>query len=342
MKHTEISALGKVAFIEQLTAPFTTNPDSALRQGIGDDAAVIDRGPELEIISQATMLEGIDFDLSYTPLQHLGYKLVVAAVSNVCAMNARAEYLTVSIALSARFSVEQAEELYAGVRRGCDDYDLSLIGGNTSASLTGLSLAATVIGSCAPGELTLRSGAAPGDLLCVTGNLGAAYMGLQVLEREKRVLKGNAVTQPKLDGYEYILGRQLRPSARVDILAALREAGICPTAMIDVTRGLASAVLHLCRRSEAGARIYLDKLPIASETFLAAEELHLDPVVAALNGGDDFELLFAAPLTSHRELLTMPGIDVIGHVTAASAGAALVTPDGAEIRLQSPDWTQRG
>ncbi len=199
---------------------------------------------------------------------------------------------------------------------------------------------ATAIGTVAEEELTLRSGAKTTDLLCVTGNLGAAYMGLQLLEREKRVLRGNGVSRPELTKeHAYLLGRQLKPEARVDIVQELREAKVRPTAMIDVTRGLASAALHLCRRSEVGVRIYLNRIPIASDTFRLAEEMHIDPVVAALNGGDDFELLFTAPLDKHQELLAMPGVDVIGHVVAAEEGAALVTPDGGEIRIQAPDWT---
>lgn len=343
MKRTEIATLGKVAFVEQLTQPFkTSSSDPRIRQGIGDDGAVIDRGDRLEVVSQAAMLEGIDFDLTYTPLEHLGYKLVVAVVSNLCAMNAQAEYLTVSVGLSARFSVEDATALYDGIRRATDEYGLVLIGGNTSASLTGLNLMATAIGSTTAEELTLRSGAKDKELLCVTGDLGAAYMGLQLLEREKRVLKGNEVVRPEIGKeHAYLLQRQLKPEARVDVLRQLREANIRPTAMIDITRGLASAVLYLCSRSDVGVRIYLNRIPIASDTFKLAEEMHIDPVVAALNGGDDFELLFTAPLDAHRELLAMPGVDVIGHVVPASAGAALVTPDGGEIRLQAPDWTAR-
>lgn len=339
MSRTEISALGKVAFIERLTTPFTTNPQSVIRQGIGDDAAVIDRGETLELVSQSTMLEGIDFDLRYTPLQHLGYKAIVSALSNIVAMNGRGQYATLSIGLSARFSVEEAEALYAGVNHACEEYHLELIGGNTSASITGLSLAVTIIGEAQPDKITMRSGARAGDLICASGNLGAAYMGLQLLEREKRALEGNNIAQPELEGHKYILQRQLRPQARVDILEEFAKANIQPTAMIDITRGLASAMLHLCRRSDVGARIYLDRMPIASETFAMADELNIDPVVAALNGGDDFELLFTAPIERHKELLSLPGVDVIGHVTAADQGAALVTPDGSEIRVQSPDWT---
>lgn len=343
MNRTEISALGKVAFVDRLTRPFATSADPRIRQGIGDDGAVIDRGGDrLEVICQTTMFEGIDFDLTYTPLEHLGYKLVVAALSNLCAMNAQAEYLTVSAGLSARFSVEEASALYDGIKRAVDTYGLALIGGNTSASLTGLTLAATAIGSATADELTLRSGAAENELLCVTGDLGAAYMGLQLLEREKRVLRGNGVSRPEIGKeHAYLLERQLKPEARVEVLRQLNGEGIKPSAMIDITRGLASAALHLCRCSGVGVRIYLNRIPIASDTFKLAEEMHIDPVVAALNGGDDFELLFTAPLEKHRELLAMPGVDVIGHVVPASAGAALVTPDGGEIRLQAPDWTAR-
>lgn len=339
MKRTEISQLGKVAFIEQLTTPFTTNAQSTIRQGIGDDAAVIDRGESLELLSQATMLEGIDFDLRYTPLQHLGYKSVVAALSNITAMNGRGRYITLSIGLSARFSVEEAESLYEGVQHACKLYHLELIGGNTSASMTGLSIAVTIVGEVAPEKITMRKGAQNGDLICVSGNLGAAYMGLQLLEREKRALEGNNISKAELEGHNYILERQLRPQARVDILEELHKANLVPTSMTDITRGLASALLHLCHRSDVGARIYLDRIPIASQTFSMAEELHIDPVVAALNGGDDFELLFTAPIEHHKELLTLPGLDVIGHVVGAEMGAALITPDGSEIRVQAPDWT---
>ena len=333
-KRTPVSSLGKVAFIEKLISPFRTDgmPEP-------DDAAVIARDGYSELVSVATMLEGIDFDLTYFPLQHLGYKSVVKAVSNIYAMNGTPQYLTVGIGLSARFSVEDAEALYEGIRRGCGDYSVTLAGGNTSPSLTGLTIALTAIGRADDDKVVRRSGAGLNDIVCVSGNFGAAYMGLQLLEREKRSVGGEGAVRPELEGHEYILERQLKPAARADITEALNEAGIVPTAMIDVTSGLASAALHICNSSDTGIRIYLDRIPISSGTFAMAEEMGIDPVVAALNGGDDFELLFTVPLNKHQEVLAMGGVDVIGHMVAASKGAALTTPDGSEITITSPDFT---
>lgn len=330
MKRTEIATLGKNAFINQLIEPFGITPD---------DAAVIERDGFLELIATASLLEGVDFDLQYTPLQHLGYKAVVAALSNIYAMNGSPEFLTTNIALSARFAVEEVEALYEGIRGGCDEYKVQLIAGNTSASMTGLMLSLTAVGHVAKDRIVHRSGATDTDLLCVTGNLGAAYMGLQLLEREKRAV-GHSGTAPKLDGYNYLLKRQLKPTAQHTVINELAECGIMPTAMIDVTRGLASAALNLCESSGCGVRIYLNRLPIASETFAMAEELHADPVVAALNGGDDFELLFTVPIAQHKDILTMAGVDVIGHIVPLAKGAALTTPDGSEITLSSPDFTR--
>lgn len=331
MKRTEISTLGKNAFVNQLINPFGIT---------ADDAAVVQRDGFLELVATATMLEGVDFDMQYTPLQHLGYKAIVAAVSNIYAMNGTPEMVTVSLGLSARFAVEEVEALYEGIKKGCDDHSVKLIGGNTSASMTGLTIALTAIGRVAEGKIARRSGACDTDLLCVTGNLGAAYMGLQLLEREKRAV-GNSGIAPKLEGFNYILQRQLKPAARRDIVMELSECEIVPTAMIDITRGLSSAALNLCESSQCGVRIYLDRLPIASETFTMAQELGADPVVAALNGGDDFELLFTVPLSRHKDILTMAGVDVIGHIVPLTKGAALTTPDGSEIALQSPDFTAK-
>lgn len=331
MKRTEISTLGKNAFVKQLIEPFGITPD---------DAAAIKRGDNYELISTATLLEGVDFDLQYTPLQHLGYKAVVAAITNIYAMNGTPEYLIMNIALSARFSVEEVEAIYAGLKLGCEEYDVQLIAGNTSASMTGLLLSMTALGRVSTEIIAHRKGAQNTDLLCISGNLGAAYMGLKLLEREKRAV-GDSGIAPKLEGFNYILQRQLKPVAPRRIITELAECGIIPTSMIDITKGLASATMNMCQSSACGARIYLERLPIASETFTMAQELGIDPVVAALNGGDDYELLFTVPLSQHKEILTLAGVDVIGHIVSAEKGMALTTPDGSEIMLQSPDFTSR-
>lgn len=331
MKRTEISQLGKNAFIERLIKPFGIIPE---------DAATIDRGDYLELISSSTMLEGVNFDLQYTPLQHLGYKAVVAAISNICAMNGTAECITVSLGISARFSVEEVESIYEGIGFATKEYNLKLIGGNTSASLTGLMLVITAVGRVDKDKVVHRSGAKDSDLICITGNLGSAYMGLKLLEREK-IAVGSSGLKPEFKGGEYLLERQLKPKARKDIIERLEEAKIVPTSMIDITSGLASAALNIAYSSQCGLRIYLERLPIASEAFSMAKDLSTDPVVAALNGGDDYELMFTVPLEYHQEILTMESIDVIGHILPESKGAALTTPDGSEIMLQSPDFSSQ-
>ena len=338
---TDIATLGEFGLIHHLTKEAPLRNSSSLK-GVGDDAAVLDYDKKRVLVTTDLLLEGIHFDLTYVPLKHLGYKSAVVNFSDIYAMNGQPRQITVSLGISKRFSVEDLEELYAGIRLACDIYGVDLVGGDTSASMTGLTISITCIGEGDEGKIVYRNGARENDLICVSGDLGAAYMGLQLLEREKRVLKGNDVSKPAIsEENAYILQRQLKPEARVDVQSQLREAGIRPTAMIDVTRGLASAALHICRRSDVGVRIYLNRIPIASETFRMADEMHIDPVVAALNGGDDYELLFTAPLDKHQELLAMPGVDVIGHIVPASQGAALVTPDGGEIRIQAPDWTAR-
>ena len=290
------------------------------------------------LISSDMFVEGIAFDLTYTPLKHLGFKCVVAAAGDILAMNGTPEQITVSIGLSGRFTVEMADELYEGIRAACDKYDIDLVGGDTTSSMTGLSIAVTVIGSVAKDKIVYRGGGKNSDLLCVTGDLGAAFMGVKLLEREKRALHGNDGVAPQLEGFEYLLERQLHPLLRTDVIDALAESGIKPTAMIDISDGLASETLHLCRRSNAGARIYLDRLPISSKCFELGEQIGVDPVMAALNGGDDYELLFTVPVDRYEDVLRIGGIDVIGHLTAPEKGAALVTPDGSEIRLTAQGW----
>lgn len=348
---TQISSLGKVAFLEELLEPFkapsigpatdfTAPEPTALLSDLDDDSAVIDRGHYLELVACDTMLEGIDFDLHYTALEYLGRKAVVAGISNVLAMNGVPRYISVSIGLSARFCVEDARELYNGIRRACNEFDVKLIGGNTSSSITGLTIATTTLGEVTRDRLTRRSGAQVTDLVCLSGSLGASLLGLHILEREKRATQGHPELKSLLDPkYGYLFSRLLRPDPRIDIIQALALAGITPTSMIDITQGLSSAAMHLCASSGVGMRIHLDRLPINAQVFDTAEELGIDPVVAALNGGDDFELLITIPLALHKEIPQIHGLDIIGHITNQNLGAALITPDGAQITLQSPDWT---
>lgn len=340
IKRTELSALGEFGLIDHLTSSLKYSQESTT-MGVGDDAAVIDLGDKYLLLSTDLLLEGIQFDLTYTPLRHLGYKAVVTNIMDIYAMNGTPSQLTISIGVSKRFSVEMLDELYDGIRQACEEYNVDLVGGDTTSSLTGLTLSVSVVGFVAKDKIAYRSGAKENDLICVSGNLGAAFLGLQILEREKQVFAGNSEVQPQLEGFDFILQRQLKPEARKDIIELLAELDIKPTSMIDLSDGLASDVLQLCKSSKVGARIYLDKMPIASETFRAAEELNFDPVVAALNGGEDYELLFTVPIEMHENLKNLGGIDVIGHVTSESKGAFLVTPDGGEILLQAQGWGEQ-
>lgn len=336
-RRTELSALGEFGLIDHLTASLI-NKQASTQMGVGDDAAVIDAGDKYLLLSTDLLLEGIQFDLTYTPLRHLGYKAVVSSISDIYAMNGNPSQITIGIGISKRFSVEMLDELYEGIHLACDDYGVDLVGGDTSSSLTGLTISTSSVGFVDKDKVAYRSGAKENDLICVSGNLGAAFMGLQILEREKRVFEGNNNVQPQLEGFDYILRRQLKPDARKDIVEQLADLNIKPSAMIDLSDGLASDTLQLCKSSKVGARIYLDKIPIASETFKVAEELHFDPAVAALNGGEDYELLFTVSIELHEQLKNIPGIDVIGHITPESTGAFLVTPDGSEIALKAQGW----
>ncbi len=334
----DISSLGEFGFIDRITDGISCTRGDTIK-GVGDDAAVIDKDSDsYALISSDMFLEGIAFDLTYTPLKHLGFKCVVAAASDILAMNGTAEQITFSIGLSQKVTMEMADELYEGVRAACEKYSIDLVGGDTTPSMTGLAISVTAIGSVVKDQITYRNGAKNADLLCVTGDLGAAFMGLKLLEREKRVLNGNIEAAPKFDGYEYLLERQLHPLLRCDVIEALDKSGIVPTSMIDISDGLASEVLHLCRRSGVGARLYLNKIPISSKCFEFGDEINVDPVMAALNGGDDYELLFTVPVGRYEDVLRVGGIDVIGHVTAPEKGAALVTPDGGEITLTAQGW----
>ncbi len=316
-KRTEIAELGEFGLIEKLMGT------------VGDDAVETSSN----LVSTDLLLEGVDFDLSYFPLKHLGYKAVTVGVSDILAMNGVPRKVLLGIGVSAKSGIEDLEELYEGVRTACAELGVELAGGDTSASVNGLVLSITALGDA--NNPVKRSGAAMNDLICITGDLGAAYMGLHLLEREKRAFAGHEAPQPDFEGHEYLLERWLRPRARLDVIESLREAEIVPTSMIDLSDGLASDLLHICRSSECGARIYLERIPIARQTHAMAEELHADPVVAALNGGGDYELLFTVPLSMQEQVMRMGGIDIIGHITPATAGAILVTPDGSEIPITS-------
>jgi thiamine-monophosphate kinase len=286
------------------------------------------------------MLEGIDFDLTYFPLKHLGYKAVTVGVSDVLAMNAQPEQIMISIGVSSKIPVEALQDLYEGINFACNELGVDLVGGDTTASMTGLVINITAIGRAKRKAITYRSGAQFNDLICITGNMGAAYMGLQLLEREKRVLRDVENPEPQFTGYEYLLQRYLKPRARKDIIDVLAEEKIVPTSMIDVSDGLASEVLQICKASKCGARIYLDRIPIAKQTTQLAEEMHVDPVVAALNGGNDYQLMFTVPLAMQEQVMRLGLVDVVGHITRESTGAYLVTPDGSDIKLRAQGFKE--
>ncbi len=339
-KRTEIAELGEFGLIDHLTKEFTVKNKSTLR-GVGDDAAVVAAGRDAAVVvTTDTLLEGIDFDLTYFPLKHLGYKAVTVGVSDVLAMNAQPEQIMISLGVSSKLPVEALDDLYEGIKFACDEMDIDMVGGDTTASMTGLVINITTIGRAKRKAITYRSGAQFNDLICITGNLGAAYMGLHLLEREKRVLKGIDNPEPQFKGYEYLLQRYLKPRARKDIVDALATEGIVPTSMIDISDGLASEVLQICKASKCGARIYLDRIPIAKQTSQFAEELHADPVVAALNGGNDYELMFTVPLAMQEKIMSLGLVDVVGHITRESTGAYLVTPDGSDIKLRAQGFKE--
>ncbi len=339
-KRTEIAELGEFGLIDHLTKDFTPSNKTTLR-GVGDDAAVVAAGRDDGlVISSDSLLEGIDFDLTYFPLKHLGYKAVTVGVSDVLAMNAKPEQIIISLGVSSKIPVEALEDLYEGMAFACKELGVDLVGGDTSASMTGLVINITAIGRAKRKAIAYRSGAQFNDLICITGNLGAAYMGLQLLEREKRVLANVENPEPQFKGYEYLLQSYLKPRARKDIIDLLAEEKIVPTSMIDLSDGLASEVLQICKASKCGARIYLDRIPIAKQTTQLAEEMHLDPVVAALNGGEDYELMFTVPLAMQEQVMRLGVVDVVGHITRESTGAYLVTPDGSDIKLKAQGFKE--
>ncbi|MDE7396973.1 MAG: thiamine-phosphate kinase [Muribaculum sp.] len=337
-KETEISRLGEFGLIDRITDGIEFVNESTVK-GVGDDAAVIRVPADRDLLVTTDMLlEGIHFDLTYVPLKHLGYKAAVVNFSDVFAMNGTPRQITVSLGLSSRFTVEHMDALYAGIRLACSVYGVDLVGGDTTASRSGLVISITCLGDVEKGKAVGRDGAKPTDLICVSGDLGAAYMGLQLLEREKAASVGMKDFVPKFEGKEYLVERQLKPEARGDIIKELRESGIVPTSMMDVSDGLSSELLHICSKSNVGCRVYEDRIPIDYQTAVMAEELGMNLVTAAMNGGEDYELLFTVPLADHEKVSKLPGIKVIGHITKPELGAAMVTRDDVEMPLKAQGW----
>ena len=348
----EIAELGEFGLIKRLTENIKPENQSTIK-GVGDDCAVLDYGgPNRVLVTTDMLMEGVHFDLQYTPLRHLGWKSVIVNLSDIYAMNGTPRQVTVSLALSKRFSVEDIEELYAGMQLACQAHHVDLVGGDTTSSRTGLAISITAIGEAKAEDIVLRSGAQPNDLVCVSGNLGAAYMGLQLLEREKSVYyqqlreagdkKDEVQFQPDFSGREYLLERQLKPEARRDIIERLRQAGIHPTAMMDISDGLSSELMHICTQSHTGCRIYEERLPLDYQTAVMAEELNMNVSTCALNGGEDYELLFTVPLTFNDQVSQLEDVKVIGYITKPELGCALITRDGQEFELKAQGWQPEG
>lgn len=337
-KRTEISTVGEFGLIERLTSDIKiVNKETVT--GVGDDAAILQYANNEEVlVSTDLLMEGIHFDLTYFPLRHLGYKAAMVNFSDIYAMNGTPKQITVSLALSKKFCIEDVEDFYEGVKLACAQHGVDIVGGDTSASLTGLAISITVIGTAPKGTALKRSTAKETDLICVSGNLGAAYMGLQLLEREKIATAGKDI-QPDFAGKEYILERQLKPEARRDIIERLREENICPTAMIDISDGLSSELMHICKQSAVGCRIYEERIPIDYQTAIMAEELNMNVMTCALNGGEDYELLFTVPIADHEKVAAMKDVHVIGHIVSESMGKAMITRDGVEMQLRAQGWT---
>ena len=334
---TDLSSLGEFGLIDHLTKHFEIVNESSIK-GVGDDAAVIEYSGKQTLVSTDMLVEGVHFDLSYVPLKHLGYKAVTVNLSDICAMNAMPKQITVSIAVSSRFPVEALEELYSGIQAACNNYKVDLVGGDTTTSLTGLIISVTAIGEALKEDITYRNGANDKDLICVTGDLGGAYMGLQLLEREKSVFKDNPNLQPDLEGNDYILERQLKPEARIDIPILLKALLVKPTSMIDVSDGLASELFHLCKQSDKGCQLFEEKIPIDPMTYDRARQFNLDPTLCALSGGEDYELLFTVPLADHEKIANHPDITIIGHMTPRSEGLNLITKNLVSTPLKAQGW----
>lgn len=336
-KQTEISTLGEFGLIEHLTNGIELKNASSIK-GVGDDCAVMFYKDNQVLVSTDLLLEGVHFDLTYVPLKHLGYKSAVVNFSDLYAMNAVPRQITVSLGISKRFTVEHMEALYSGLRLACDIYGVDLVGGDTTTSRSGLVISITCIGEAPKDKIVYRSGARETDLICVSGDLGAAYMGLQLLEREKVASAGQKDFIPSFHGKEYLVERQLKPEARKDIIEALEKADILPTAMMDISDGLSSELLHICKASGTGCRIYEDRIPIDYQTAIMAEELNMNLVTAAMNGGEDYELLFTVPLHCHDKIQSIPGVKLIGHITEQSLGCAMITRDGTEMQIKAQGW----
>lgn len=336
-ERTEIGSLGEFGLIEHLTRNIELQQASSV-VGVGDDAAVIDHFGKQTVVTTDLLLEGVHFDLMYTPLKHLGYKAVIVNLSDIYAMNATPTQLVVSIGISNRFSVEAVSELYEGIYAACSKYGVDLVGGDTSSSQKGLVLSVTAIGEVAPDTFVKRSTAQKGDLLCVSGDLGAAYVGLLFLEREKKIYLESPQVQPDLEGEQYVIGRLLKPEARKDIVAFLAEAGITPTAMMDISDGLSSEIMHLCKQSQLSCVLYEEKIPVAEATRLAAYKFEIDPTACALSGGEDYELLFTLSQADYDKLVLNEQISVIGYMTDADQGARIITKGGSTHPLTAQGW----
>ena len=334
---TEIATLGEFGLIDHLTKDIKLTQPSSVK-GVGDDAAVVDNGGNRTLVTTDLLLEGIHFDLVYTPLKHLGYKAAVVNFSDIYAMNGKPQQITVSLGISKRFSVEDLEDFYNGLKLACEVYGVDIVGGDTTSSLTGFTVSITCIGMVDKERIVCRDGAKNSDLIYVSGDLGASYMGLQLLEREKSVFDGNKDFQPDFGGREYLLERQLKPEARKDIVQLLEENGIVPTSMIDLSDGLSSDLLHICSRSNVGCQLFEDRIPIDYQTAVMAETFNMNVTTVALNGGEDYELLFTVPLHLHEKMSKLEGIRLVGHITPPEQGCYLVTRDGQEMQLRAQGW----
>jgi len=336
-KKTPIGNLGKFGLINHLTGSIQPVNKSTIK-GPGDDSAIIDNPYGFTLVTTDLLLEGIHFNLVYTPLKHLGYKAVIRAISDIFAMNGIPGQIFIALGISTRFSVEQVDELYQGINLACKNYSIDLAGGDMTSSLTGLTIGVTAAGYAGKEQVVRRKGSKPNDLICATGNFGASYMGLQVLERERKLFSKDKSFKPDLSGYEYIIERQLKPEFPVGVLLKLNEIGIKPSSMIDVSDGLASDLLHLCKQSGTGCRIYYERIPVDTETIRAAEEFNIEPVVTALNGGEDYELLFTVALEKAELIRDIPEIKLIGHMTSSGQGCYLVGKDGTEVEIRAQGW----
>ncbi len=336
---TPLGRLGKFGLVDHIAKSFR-NINRSTIAGIGDDSAIIDSENNLTLVSTDLLLEGIHFNLIYTPLKHLGYKAVVRAISDIYAMNGTPSQILVSLGISGRFSVEMVDEIYEGISLACEKYMVDLAGGDTTSSLTGLTIGVTAVGTVEKEKVVRRNGAQANDLICVTGDFGASFMGLQLLERERKLFEKEKVTQPDLSGYEYLVGKQLKPEFPAKVLAELEASGILPTSMIDVTDGLASDLLHICKLSDTGCRIFYSRVPIDYETVKLADEFNVDPMTPALNGGEDYELLFTVPLSMMEQLNNFKSVKTIGHMTSSGTGCYIVGDDGSEVILSAQGWNR--